>query len=165
MTQLTPAAQKFIVHWGEMGTKWGINRTLAQVFALLYISQEALNADQIRLLLNVARSNVSTCLKELQIWGLIKVVHNFGDPKDYFESLKDPSEIIQLVMTERKKREVDPAIDILQKCLAETGTGHKADHYNHKQLKVFLDTLMALNGFFEQVKDSPLNKWFKAKHK
>jgi DNA-binding transcriptional regulator GbsR (MarR family) len=129
----------------------------------LYISPEALNADQIRLLLNVARSNVSTCLKELQTWGLIKVVHILGDPKDYFEGLKDPGEIIRLVILERKKREMDPLIQILQDCLAEITPGQKSDQYNQKQMKAFLDALNVINGYFGQVKHWPLTKVFRIK--
>src|SRR5438477_2899988 len=86
---LTPVAQKFIRHWGEMGTRWGINRTVAQVHALLYISPDPLNADDIVDALAVARSNVSTSLKELQGWGIVSLVHVRGDKRDHFESMKD----------------------------------------------------------------------------
>jgi DNA-binding transcriptional regulator GbsR (MarR family) len=87
--RLSPVEQKFILHWGEMDTRWGINRTVAQVHALLFISPRPLNADDIVLTLDVARSNVSTSLKELQGWGLVKLTHVLGDKRDHFESLKD----------------------------------------------------------------------------
>src|SRR5262252_10601768 len=87
-TSLTPVAQKFILHWGEMGTKWGINRTVAQVHALLFLSPKPLPADAISETLSVARSNVSTSLRELQGWGIVRVVHVLGDRRDHFESIK-----------------------------------------------------------------------------
>ena len=85
MITLTPVQQKFILHWGEMGTKWGINRTVAQIHALLYIWPEPLNAEQITHTLSVARSNVSNSLKELQAWGLAKITHVMGDRRDHFD--------------------------------------------------------------------------------
>ena len=92
---LSPVMQKFILHWGEMGTRWGINRTVAQVYALLYLSPDPLNAEDITTTLSVARSNVSTSLKELQTWGIIKVVHVLGDRRDHFTATKDVWETFQ----------------------------------------------------------------------
>src|SRR6266581_4013948 len=89
---LTPVAQKFILHWGEMGTRWGINRTVAQVHALLFLSPHPLPADEISDTLAVARSNVSTSLRELQGWRIVRVVHVLGDRRDHFESIKDACE-------------------------------------------------------------------------
>src|SRR5881227_1751733 len=119
MTKLNPIQQKFILHWGEMGTRWGINRTVAQIHALLYISPKPLNAEEITKALAVARSNVSTSLKELQNWGVVKVVHVMGDRRDYFESMKDVWEMFRAVLDERKKREIDPTIVLLRECVAE----------------------------------------------
>ena len=101
MTNLSPIAQKFILHWGEMGMKWGINRTVAQVHALLYISEKPLNADEICESLGVARSNVSTSLKELQNWGIVRVVHVLGDRRDHFESMTDVYEMFRVILAER----------------------------------------------------------------
>src|ERR1700757_810941 len=103
---LTPVAQKFILHWGEMGTKWGINRTVAQVHALLFLSPKPVPADEIAETLSVARSNVSTSLRELQSWGIVRVVHVLGDRRDHFESIKDVWEIFRTVAEERKGRGV-----------------------------------------------------------
>ena len=86
---LSAVQRKFILHWGEMGTRWGVNRTVAQVHALLFISPQPLNADDIVEALEVARSNVSTSLKELQGWGIVRLVHVQADKRDHFESLKD----------------------------------------------------------------------------
>src|SRR5262245_21271727 len=99
--ELTPAMQKFILHWGEMGTRWGINRTIAQIHALLYIAQKPLTAEEITETLNVARSNVSTSLRELQGWGVIRVVHVLGDRRDHFESMKEVWEMFRLILDER----------------------------------------------------------------
>src|SRR6516164_2194531 len=101
-TSLTPVAQKFILHWGEMGTKWGINRTVAQVHALLFLSAKPVPADEIAATLAVARSNVSTSLRELQGWGIVRVVHVLGDRRDHFETTKDVWEIFRTVSEERK---------------------------------------------------------------
>ena len=109
--KLTPTMQKFILHWGEMGWRWGINRSVAQVHALLMLSPKPLPADEICETLNVARSNVSTSLKELQGWGLIRVVHEFGDRREHFETLKDVWEMFLIILRERKKRELDDALD------------------------------------------------------
>src|SRR4051812_12591018 len=113
MKPLTPVQQKFILHWGKMGTQWGINRTVAQVQALLFLSPEPLNAEQIAETLSVARSNVSTSLWELQGWGIIKTVHVMGDRRDHFESVKDVWELFRMVLDERKKREIDPTLELL----------------------------------------------------
>src|SRR4029078_3653722 len=103
--KLTPAKEKFILHWGEMGTKWGINRTVAQIHALLHVSQKPLDAEEIAETLGIARSNVSTSLKELQSWGIVKVTHVMGDRRDHFESVHDVWALFQIIMDERKKRE------------------------------------------------------------
>src|SRR5579864_3413320 len=120
MLKLTPVMQKFILHWGEMGTKWGVNRTVAQIHALLYLSPEPLNAEEIAEILSVARSNVSTSLKELQGWRIVKVVHQVGDRRDYYESMKDIWQMFRVILEERKRREVDPTLETLKILLNET---------------------------------------------
>src|SRR5215203_7012249 len=125
--ELTPVTQKFILHWGEMGIRWGINRTVAQIHALLFISPKPVNAEQIAATLNVARSNVSNSLKELQGWGIVKRVHVMGDQRDHFESMKEVWEMFRVVLDERKKREIDPTIDVLQAC-AEAAEKDKDRH-------------------------------------
>src|SRR5438093_736062 len=114
---LTPVAQKFILHWGEMGTRWGINRTVAQVHALLFLSPRPVPADEISATLAVARSNVSTSLRELQGWRIVRVVHVLGDRRDHFESIKDVWEIFRIVSEERKRREIDPTLNVLAECV------------------------------------------------
>ena len=109
-SKLSPVAQKFILHWGEMGTRWGINRTVAQVHALLFLSPEPLNAEEIAQTLSVARSNVSTSLRELQAWRIVRKVSVFGDRRQHFESMKDLWEMFRVILEERKRREIDPTV-------------------------------------------------------
>src|SRR6058998_2519232 len=129
MMELTPVMQKFILHWGEMGTRWGINRTVSQIHALLYLSPRPLHAEEIAETLSVARSNVSTSLRELQSWGIVRVVHVMGDRRDHFESMKDIWEMFQVILEQRKRREVDPTLEVLRSCVKElekpgSGDGH-----------------------------------------
>src|SRR3954470_12408075 len=119
MSKLTPVQEKFILHWGKMGTQWGINRTVAQIHALLFLSPKPLPAEEIAETLSVARSNVSTSLWELQSWGIIKTVHVMGDRRDHYESLEDVWELFRIVLDERKRREVDPTLALLRECVAE----------------------------------------------
>ncbi len=115
--ELTPVKQKFILHWGEMGTMWGVNRTVSQIHALLYIVGTPLTAEEIADTLGVARSNVSNSLKELQNWKLVKVAHTMGDRRAHFETSLDVWELFRTVVRERKERELNPTIATLQACL------------------------------------------------
>src|SRR5260221_11082143 len=134
MPKLTSVQQKFILHWGEMGIRWGINRTVAQIHALLYISPQPLHAEDIAQTLSVARSNVSTSLKELQSWGIVKLVHVLGDKRDHFESMKEVWEMFRVVLDERKKREIDPTLNMLRSCIAEAEKEKDADPYTTERL-------------------------------
>src|ERR1700745_2042367 len=107
---LSRTEQRFVLHWGEMGTRWGINRTVAQVHALLFLSPKPLHAEEIANTLEVARSNVSTSLRELQGWGIVRLAHVLGDRRDHFESVKDVWEMFRIVAEERKRREIDPTL-------------------------------------------------------
>ncbi len=115
--KLLPVSEKFILHWGEMGSRWGVNRTVAQIHALLYIAGKALPADEIAETLGVARSNVSNSLRELQSWGLISVVHTLGDRRDHFETSKDVWALARAIFAERKHREFDPTVVFLRECM------------------------------------------------
>src|SRR2546430_107710 len=132
---LSSIEQRFILHWGEMGTRWGINRTVAQVHALLYISPRALHAEEIASTLAVARSNVSTSLRELQGWGIVRLVHVLGDRRDHFESVKNVWEMFRVVMDERKKREFDPTMRVLYECIAEAEKDKATDEYTQERLR------------------------------
>ena len=112
--QLSEVGNQFVLHWGEMGSRWGINRTVSQIHALLYYSGKPANAEQIADALQIARSNVSNSLKELQNWKLIRITHMMGDRRDYFETSLDIWALFSTVITERKKREFDPTVAFLQ---------------------------------------------------
>jgi len=152
---LTPIQQKFLLHWGEMGTRWGINRTVAQVHALLYLSPDPLNAEAIAGTLGVARSNVSTSLRELQGWGIVRVTHILGDRRDYFESLKDVWEMFRIILDERKKREADPTLAMLREAVAETKKPGSADAYTRERLADLLEFFELMTGWVEQTRRLP----------
>src|SRR5215212_3313029 len=124
---LTPVMEKFILHWGEMGTRWGINRTVAQIHALLYLSPRPLNAEEIADTLGVARSNVSTSIKELQAWDIVRVAHVMGDRRDHFESMKDVWEMFRAILDQRKKRETDPTLRLLRELNEQAKLKGQAD--------------------------------------
>ena len=154
-TRLSPIEQKFILHWGEMGTRWGINRTVAQVHALLYLSPQPLPAEEISQTLSVARSNVSTCLRELQGWGIVRVVHVLGDRRDHFESVKDVWDIFRIVAEERKRREVDPTLRVVRECVDALKADGKGDAYTRERLESMLEFLTVMNGLFEEILRMP----------
>lgn len=155
MAKLSPVQQKFILHWGEMGTRWGINRTVAQIHALLYLAPDPLTAEEIAETLSVARSNVSNSLRELQSWGIVKLVHVMGDKRDHFESMKDVWEMFRVVLDERKKREIDPTIRVLRECILEAETGGKTDQHTQEQLRKLNDFFESTTGWYLQIRDWP----------
>ena len=157
MKKLSPVQQRFILHWGEMGTRWGINRTVAQIHALLYMSPRPLPAEDIAALLEVARSNVSTSLKELQGWGIVRLVHAMGDKRDHFESMHDVWELFRVVLDERKKREIDPTLAMLRECIAEAEADAATDEYTETRLRdltAFFETTM---GWYQTIRAWPTN--------
>ena len=139
-----------------MGTRWGINRTVAQIHALLYISQKPLNAEQIAETLGVARSNVSTSLKELQGWGIVKLVHLAGDRRDHFDSLKDVWEMFRVVLDERKRREIDPTLTLLRECIAEAEKDKETDEYTEERLKALRDFFEITTSWYLQIRQWPM---------
>jgi len=153
---LAPVEEKFILHWGEMGTKWGINRTVAQVHALLYLSSRPLPADEISTTLSVARSNVSTSLRELQGWGIARVVHVLGDRRDHFETQKDVWEIFRIVTDERKKREIDPTLRVLAECVQEAKATNGSPA-TKERLEAMLEFLTAMTGIFDEIRSMPMS--------
>jgi DNA-binding transcriptional regulator GbsR (MarR family) len=152
--KLTPAQQRFVLHWGEMGTRWGINRTVAQIHALLFLAPEPLNAEDISVTLDAARSNVSTSLKELQGWGLIRVVHLIGDKRDHFESLKDVWEMFRVIADTRKRREIDPTRHLLQEILAEP---KELDPYTRERLQSLGEFFEVTGTWYGQISRWPRN--------
>jgi DNA-binding transcriptional regulator GbsR (MarR family) len=153
---LSAIQQKFVLHWGEMGTRWGINRTVAQIHALLYISPKSLNAEEIAETLGVARSNVSTSLKELQGWRIVKLVHVLGDKRDHFESMKNVWEMFRIVLDERKRREIDPTMDMLRECIEESGKEKSADKHTEQRLRELHDFFQTTTHWYSQVAKLPV---------
>jgi DNA-binding transcriptional regulator GbsR (MarR family) len=141
MHSLLPVQQQFILHWGEMGTRWGINRTVAQIHALLYLMARPMNAEEIAEALAVARSNVSNSLRELQNWEIVRLVHLPGDRRDHFESLKDVYAMFRIIVNERKRRELDPTLKVIRECLDNAGE-KEVDSMTKERLEAML-------GFFE----------------
>jgi DNA-binding transcriptional regulator GbsR (MarR family) len=153
--KLTPVMEKYVLHWGEMGSRWGVNRSIAQIHALLYLSPQPLTAEEIADTLSVARSNVSTSLRELQGFGLVRMTHVLGDRRDHFESIKDNWEMLTLIVEERKRREVDPTLALLRECVAEA----EADKITDPEVKARIERMLAfvdtLATWYEQMKALP----------
>src|SRR3954468_7201506 len=154
-TRLTPIQERFVVTWGEMGAKWGINRTVAQIHALLFLSPRPLHAEEIAATLGVARSNVSTSLRELQGWGIVRIAHLLGDRRDHFESLKDVWEMFRIIVDERKKREADPVLTMLREAGADAKKPGAADAYTRDRLADMLQFFELMTTFCEQTRKLP----------
>ncbi|HEX8523022.1 MAG TPA: GbsR/MarR family transcriptional regulator [Tepidisphaeraceae bacterium] len=152
--ELTPVMRKFILHWGEMGTRWGINRTVAQIHALLYLSPRPLHAEEITEVLGVARSNVSNSLRELQNWGIVRLAHVMGDRRDHYESMKDVWEMFRVILDERKKRESDPTLALLRECTAEAKKSGN-DAYTRERLGDMLSFFELMTTWYEQTRKLP----------
>lgn len=155
MKKLGPIQEQFILHWGEMGTRWGINRTVAQIHALLFLSPEPLHAEYIAETLNVARSNVSTSLRELQGWGIVKLVHVMGDRRDHFESMNDVWEMFRVVLDERKKREIDPTLAMLRASISQANGDSGTDAYTIERMRDLADFFEATTAWYAQVRSWP----------
>jgi DNA-binding transcriptional regulator GbsR (MarR family) len=154
MDKLSDIERTFILHWGEMGTRWGVNRTVAQVHALLYLSGEPMDAERIATILGVARSNVSTSLRELQGWGIVRLVHVMGDRRARFESLQDVWEMFRVILRERKRREVDPTLAVLRECVATLDKGG-AGARTRRRLEALLDFFETMASCSDEVMHLP----------
>ncbi len=155
--QMTPAVEKYILHWGEMGTRWGTNRTVAQIQALLYLSPEPLRADQIVELLSVARSNVSTSIRELQSYGLVRMTHLLGDRRDYFESIHDVWELFRVIIEQRKQRELNPTLAMLRGCVDQVDGEAETDPVTKERIRNMLAFVETTSNWYEEISDIPTN--------
>ena len=153
--KMTPAVEKYVLHWGEMGTRWGTNRTVAQIQALLYLSPKPLRADEIVDLLSVARSNVSTSIRELQSYRLVRMTHVLGDRRDYFESLHDVWELFRVIIEQRKQRELSPTLTMLKSCAAEIEREKETDPLTKQRVRNMLDFVQSTNTWYEEISDIP----------
>ena len=152
---LTPVMQRYVLHWGEMGQRWGVNRSVAQIHALLFLADHPIHADQIVQLLGIARSNVSTSLKELQGWELVRMVHIPGDRRDHFEAKQDPWDMLMTIVEGRKRREIDPTLAILRECVREA----QSDGETPPEVRAKLERMRALteqlSGWYDQMRHVP----------
>ena len=155
MDQLSPAATQFILQWGELSSRWGINRSMAQIHALLYLSRLPRHAENISETLSLARSNVSTSLRELQAWGIVKVVHELGDRRDYFESTKDVWEMFLMILEQRKRRELDPTIEMLRAQVALAEESKMEDQEAVDRMRELLGLLQSICNWYEQMSKLP----------
>ena len=153
--KITPVMEMYILHWGEMGTRWGVNRTVSQIHALLYLSPEPLTAEAIAEALSVARSNVSTSLKELQSWGLIRVTHVLADRRDYFEAEGDTWEMLVTIIEERKKREIEPTLSMLRKCVLEMENDKQTPTEVQDNIRQMLSFVTTITDWFDEIKALP----------
>ncbi|HUI76980.1 MAG TPA: MarR family transcriptional regulator [Bryobacteraceae bacterium] len=150
---LGPVQERFVLHWGEMGARWGINRTVAQVHALLYLSPQPMHAEEIASTLSVARSNVSNSLRELQGWGIVRVAHVLGERRDHFESLKDVWQMFEIIVAERKRRELDPTVEMLRGCLNDTNV--ETETYTAERITAMLDFFDAMLAVYGDLRKLP----------
>lgn len=147
---LPPLSQAFVLHFGEMGSRWGINRTVGQIYALIFVSPEPLNAEQIAEQLEFSRSNVSMGLKELQAWRLVRLRHLPGDRREYFEAPTDAWEIFRTLAEERRRREIEPTLSMLRNALLETPSTEE-DRIAQERMKGMHDLIELMLTWFDDV--------------
>jgi DNA-binding transcriptional regulator GbsR (MarR family) len=155
MPTLDPVTEKFILHWGEMGTRWGVNRTVAQIHALLYLSPQPMNAEEIAKTLSIARSNVSTSLRELESWGIVRAMHLLGDRREHYQATKDVWEMARVILDERKRREIDPTVGVLRECLRELDAKDHSDPDLRERLIAMRGFVEMLTSLYEQMSRLP----------
>ena len=150
-----PDAKAFILHWGEMGTQWGVNRSVAQVHALLYLNDRPLPADDIVDQLRLARSNVSTALRELQGYGIVRRVHVDGDRRDHFTAETDLWDMLMRIAAERKRREIDPTIQLLGELSARLRDDETAPPHVRERVTRMHEFISTLGNWYDQVRGLP----------
>ncbi|MBI1329765.1 MAG: MarR family transcriptional regulator [Alphaproteobacteria bacterium] len=155
---LPPATRRFILHWGDMGDAWGVNRSVSQIHALLYLSERALTAEEIAAALSMARSNVSNSLKELQGWGLIRRVPVLGDRRDHFEADTDIWSIAAKIVAGRKQRELDPALAALDVCVAEAANDTAMHAVAKERLHAMQEFTRTASSWYAQMSSVPRPK-------
>jgi DNA-binding transcriptional regulator GbsR (MarR family) len=150
MTPLSPLVRSFVGHFGEMGSRWGINRTVGQIYALIFVSPAPLHADDIAEKLEFSRGNVSMGLKELQSWRLVRLRHVPGDRREYFDAPSDAWEIFQTLAEERRRREIEPTLSMLRNALLETPTTEE-DRIAQTRMKGMHDLIELMTNWFDDV--------------
>ena len=147
---MTPLVHSFVAHFGEMDSRWGINRTVGQIYALIFVSPKPLCADEIAETLSYSRSNVSMGLKELQSWRLVKLRHVAGDRREYFEAPSDAWEIFRTLAEERRRREMEPTLSMLRSALLETPSCDE-DKVAQERMKGMHDLIELMSNWFDDV--------------
>ena len=159
---LDEVRDNFISQWGAFGSHWGINRTMAQIHALLMTGLEALSTDEVMAKLSVSRGNAHTNLKELVSWGLVRIVVKKGDRKEYFDAERDVWKIFTIILRERQRREIDPALDLLRNCQEETKCleGAEAEAFRNqvKELENFVSFARNLGNKVDKLSYGPAMK-------
>jgi DNA-binding transcriptional regulator GbsR (MarR family) len=150
--ELTRPMERYVVHWGEMGARWGVNRSVAQIHALLFLSERPLTAEEIADTLSIARSNVSTSLKELQSWGLVSVANVLGDRRDHFETEHDVWKVALKIVEQRKQREIDPTLGALRQCVVEAKDDPKTASEVAERMASVLAFLETISTWYDEVK-------------
>ena len=153
--ELSDVARRFVLHWGEMGTAWGVNRSVAQIHALLYLSPQPVHADEIAETLGIARSNVSMGLKELLAWDLIQVTHTLGDRRDFFTAPHDPWEVVQIVVEGRKRREIDPTVALLRECAVALQKDTETPPEVRDRIVAQMEFFETLTDWYDSIKSLP----------
>jgi len=153
--KLTPVMEKYILHWGEMGTRWGVNRSVSQIHALLYLAPEPLNAEQITAILSIARSNVSTSIKELLSWQLIKTTPVLGDRRDHFDAVGDTWDMLMTIVAQRKQREIDPTLALLRQCVQEMENDQQTPNEVKLRISTMTDFVSSMAHWYEQMQQLP----------
>ena len=153
--ELSKATEKFVALWGEMGTRWGVNRTVAEIHALFYLSRQPLNAEDVAAALSFSRSNVSASLRELENWRLISPVHFRGDRKQDYEAIKEPWEMFRVILDERKRREIDPTVTTLRACIEEVTASTPEDLYTQERLRAVLEFLEIMIPLYDEIRRLP----------
>jgi len=149
--KLTPVMERYVLHWGEMGARWGVNRTVSQIHALLYLSPEPMSAEEIAMTLSVARSNVSTSLKELQSWNLVTVSHVMGDRRDLFSVSGDTWEMLLTILQERKRREIEPTLSMLRASVLELEDDTETPKAVKAKIRDMLGFVSTLSTWFDEM--------------
>lgn len=152
---LTDPMRDFILHWGEMGARWGVNRSVAQVHALLHLSPDPLPAEEISELLSLARSNVSTALKELQAWKLVRITRQLGDRRDHFTSIRDLYDLAQAVVEVRRAREYAPTVEACRETLAAAEADPATPEAVTERLRDTVETMEAFDAAYHEIARLP----------
>jgi DNA-binding transcriptional regulator GbsR (MarR family) len=147
---MTPLVRSFVAHFGEMGSRWGINRTVGQIYALIFVAPQPLNADDIAEQLEFSRSNVSMGLKELQAWRLVRMRHSPGDRREYFEAPTDAWEIFRTLAEERRRREIEPTLTMLRNALLEEPASPE-DRIAQQRMRGMHDLIELMTSWFDDV--------------